>query len=328
MKTKWIRWLVLPLLLLLLCTGVSGAECTALVPVGQTVQLELCTEGVYVVGFDETRSPAREAGLKTGDLIVSVDAAPLQNAAQLGERVNDAGGAPLVFRLRRQGKDMGFTVTPVRTPEGWRLGVFVQDHVAGIGTITYFDPASGRFGALGHGVYLGGGSALSLIRGGTLTAAEIVGVVRGEAGTPGALRGRKLGETGAGRIEHNTDCGVFGVCPAGSWEGPALPVAARSQIRTGSAQIWSCVDGRSIGVYDVKITSVRRGAGDGKDLELRITDRRLLEKTGGIVQGMSGSPIIQDGRLVGAVTHVLVQDPACGYGIFIDRMLEADRTAA
>ena len=303
-----------------------AAQSEGLVPVGRTVGLELQMDGVYVVKFDsdDGTSPAEAAGLQVGDRIRAVDGAPMHRAEELRQRVEASRGEALLFLVERDGKALSFPVLPVSEPGGWRIGVYVRDRIRGLGTVTFFDPGSGLFGALGHGVNDSSGACLSIL-GGLATETEIASVRKGISGTPGALQGGVQPGPCLGRVEENTPRGIFGTAEEGIWDGDCLPVAAREEITTGPAEIWCNVEGREIRHYTAEIEALRFEAEPGKNLRIRITDEALLAKTGGIVQGMSGSPIIQNGKLVGAVTHVLVRDPTRGYGILLENMLEASR---
>lgn len=327
---RGIRRAALALALGLALAGpVQAAEPRALVPVGRTVGLELETDGVYVVEFEEgpEGSPGRAAGLKEGDRILTVDGRALETAAELRELVDRGAGAPVVLGIDRGGRSMSFRVRPVLQTEHWRLGVYVRDRISGLGTLTFYDPESGLFGALGHGVGQSPGALLRL-RGGLASETQVTEIQPGQAGTPGALRGQSSGGRPLGQVELNTERGLFGHCLPGTIAGEALPLAAREEVRTGPAEILCGLQGGEAERYGVEIEAVRLDRERCRDLRIVVTDPRLLAATGGIVQGMSGSPILQDGRLVGAVTHVLVQDPTRGYGILIGHMLEAAETAA
>ena len=309
---------------ILIGAGTVWAEEASLVPVGEAVSLRLETDGVYIVKLDgaDRAKPAALAGLKEGDRIVSVNGRALESVTQLQELVQSSGGAELILCVQRADRPMSFTVRPERGEQGWTIGAFVRDQVTGVGTVTWYDPATGVYGALGHGV--NEGDCLLPLAGGEAGAAEITGVLRGKAGEPGALRA--AGGAPIATVEKNTECGLFGHAENGIWTGETLPAAEKDQVRPGPAEILCCVEGSRPERYAVVIESLRYDRETGRDLTIRVTDSRLLEKTGGIVQGMSGSPILQDGRIVGAVTHVLVRDPTRGYGILIERMLDAAGT--
>ena len=290
-----------------------------LIPVGEVVGLSLRDGSVTVAAFHELHgAAARDAGIAIGDEILSLDGHKVDSAAELFEALKRSGGTVTVT-LRRDGKERQVRLCPAVTKDGPRLGVYVREGVTGIGTVTFFDPDSGAFGCLGHGISNSRG-ILAPMESGWVYDAAVESVKRGQVGEPGQLKGAVSSEIPIGTLRSNTARGVFGSC--GGWKGEALPVAAGAQVHPGAAQILSNVHGDEIALFDVQILRCRPGS-DGRDLLLKVTDPELLTATGGIVAGMSGSPIIQDGRLVGAVTHVLVNDPTRGYGIFIENMLDA-----
>jgi stage IV sporulation protein B len=201
------------------------------------------------------------------------------------------------------------------------LGVYLRQGTSGLGTVTFYDPKTGCFGALGHGVNGTSGQPLQM-REGSLFDATVLSVCKGQPGKPGQIMGQLLSENPLGTLEKNVTQGIFGKAAFAPDE--PLPVGDSSQVHTGSATIRSTVDSRGVQEYSVEIVKIYpNGSERSRNLLLRVTDQRLLATTGGIVQGMSGSPIIQDGKLIGAVTHVLVNDPTTGYGIFIENMLDA-----
>ena len=293
-----------------------------LIPGGQVVGLQLQEDCVTVAAFDEILGgAAREAGLKIGDTLVKIDDRPVTCAEDVLS-VLEEGPEAVSLTIRRGLKEHTLSLTPRETPEGKRLGIHLRQGIAGIGTITFYDPRTGLFGTLGHGVSTGKGGLLPMTRG-SACEAEVLSVQRGKAGTPGQLRGSAGGLPICGTLLKNTPQGVFGMAERG-WSGDAIPTAEFSEVHTGAATIRSTVSGRAVQEYSVEILKIYpEGRPDGRNFLLRITDPVLLEKTGGIVQGMSGSPILQDGKLVGAVTHVLVNQPDTGYGIFIENMLDA-----
>ena len=317
------RWPVLFLCAFLLLSGQAAARDWELVPLGQTAGLELQLDGVYVVRFDPDReqSPAGAAGLRVGDRILSVGGVPIRQAADLQARISAAHGEGLVFLVARGNRSMSFTVRPASTAAGWRIGVYVQDRILGLGTLTFYDPATGVFGALGHGVSDTEAHLLPFTEG-VATEAAVIGVRKGAAGSPGELQGSPERSVCLGLVEENTAQGIFGRLLQPPAAGRALPVASRAEITTGPAEIWSNVEGTEVRRYEIEIEGLSFSADRDRNLQLRVTDEALLARTGGIVQGMSGSPIIQNGKLVGAVTHVLVRDPSRGYGILIEHMLE------
>ena len=297
---------------------ISAAAAQLLIPVGKVVGLSLSEGSVTVVAFDDTLGgPAREAGLQVGDEIVTVDATTIDSAADLHHALERSDGTVRVTVSRNQ-KQHELSIAPSVTADGPRLGVYIREGVTGIGTITYYDPDSGTFGALGHGVSDARGK-LAQMNTGSIYPASVVSVKPGQTGKPGQLKGSVSGAVPIGQLQRNCPYGVFGSCKR--FSGEALPVGKAVQ---GPAEILSNINGDAVETFSVEITKLFDEDNDtGRDLMLCITDPQLLHVTGGIVAGMSGSPIIQDGKLVGAVTHVLVNDPQTGYGIFIENMLEA-----
>ena len=309
------------LLALVLLAGTALAALPdRLIPGGQAIGLQLQTDGVSIVELAQDNPCAREAGLRRGDVIRAIDGERVSTVRQVTAAVSASGGQALTIRYERGGKAAETAVQPQRTADGWRLGVFVRDSITGIGTVTYYDPENGTFGALGHGVC--DSSALLPLRSGLALPAAVTSVTRGEIGTPGALHGAVTGRSPCGTIRSNTERGIFGTMAPPQDISP-LPTAAAAQVHTGSATILSNVSGTETREYAVQIVSVEPNEPQGRNLRLAVTDSTLLAQTGGIVQGMSGSPVLQDGRLVGAVTHVLVNEPAAGYGILIENMLAA-----
>ena len=316
-------------LLALTATPLRTLAVDTLIPMGCAVGIELETEGVLVAGFSEVktdagvRTPAETAGVKTGDLITAVGGRQTHSAAELLTALAALDGSAVDVRLRRGAQELLLRVTPAKSSEGrWQLGLWLRDGVSGIGTVTYYDPESGEFGALGHGINDTDSGKLLPFDGGKLTGASVVDVVKGAPGKPGELCGKPNPDHVLGDLEKNTGCGVFGTA-AFEEAGVPVPVASEEEVKLGPATILSTVDGETVEEYAVEISRIYRQPEDHRFLMLTVTDPRLLEQTGGIVQGMSGSPILQDGKLVGAVTHVLLSDATRGYGISIREMLDA-----
>lgn len=307
------------LLSLLLTLGASAAMPEALIPGGNTIGLQLQLDGVSVVEFSND-VPA-QAGLRRGDLICKVDGTPVTTVAALSEAVASSQGRTLQLSVLRDGKEKTIKFAPTQTAEGWRLGLYVRDSITGIGTVTYYDPSDGTFGALGHGVNSGEAGELVPLRSGNALPSRVASVTRGKVGTPGALQGALCADGVCGNILQNTPQGIFGkMSPT---QTPAMPLATADEVHKGAAQILSNVQGTQVRSYDIQICAVYPNDAHDRNLLIEVTDPDLLAATGGIVQGMSGSPIVQDGKLVGAVTHVLIDDPTQGYGIFIETMLNA-----
>lgn len=292
-----------------------------LVPVGEVVGLELSTGNVTVAAFDDTLQVGRNGGLQIGDAILSIDGSAVTNAEDVRRALNQSDGS-VEITVSRRGQEKCIRLNPAITTDGPRLGVYLRQGITGIGTVTWYNPDTGAFGTLGHGVSSGKGDLLQMTSG-KIYPASIISVQKGKSGSPGQLKGALEADHLLGTISANTSQGVFGRAP-GVWTGEAIPVATFSEIHAGSALIRSTITGSVPQDYSVEILKIYpKTRSDGRNFLLKVTDPTLLGTTGGIVQGMSGSPIIQDGKLIGAVTHVLVNDPTTGYGIFIENMLDA-----
>ena len=293
-----------------------------LVPVGKVIGLQLQNDTLTVAAYDDLYGEAaRSAGLKIGDEIVEINGCSVSCAEDVRQVLKDTP-PPVNLTVRRGSKLASVALTPKQTENGPRMGVYLRQGISGIGTVTFYDPETGLCGTLGHGVSDGGGSLLQMTKGNAYEA-SVVAVKKGKSGDPGQLRGSAEGVDSFGTLLCNTPQGVFGTTHYG-WQGEMLPTAQYEQILPGPAKIRCQIQGEAVKEYSaeiLKIYPVTRT--DGRNFLLKITDPELLQCTGGIVQGMSGSPIIQDGKLVGAVTHVLVNDPTRGYGIYIENMLEA-----
>ena len=301
MKRHFSRLSIFFALLTLLPVKAFAAQ--RLVPVGQVIGLQLYNDTVTVAAYDDVLGgAAKAAGLKIGDRIVSINDTPITCAEDVRSAL-DSGGEELNLTVSRGGKQRALTLTPTQTGDGPRMGVYLRQGIAGIGTVTWYDPDTGAFGALGHGVCDSGG-LLKMTRGSAYEAA-VTEVKKGKSGDPGQLKGTARSVEPIAPLLRNTAQGVFGVTPRG-WRGEAVPVAAYSQIHTGEASILAQTSGE-VQEYSVEILKIYpQTRSDCRNFLLKVTDPALLRATGGIVQGMSGSPILQDGQLIGAVTHVCV----------------------
>ena len=318
MKRRFCR-IAAGILSIYLCAATVFAR--ELVPVGKVIGLELSAGTVTVAAFDDNFTCAREAGLQIGDALVSIDGTPIRSASDVRQALNRSDGT-VELTVSRDGREQHLRLSPEISASGPKLGIFLKQGITGIGTVTFYDPATHRFGTLGHGVNDSKGKLLPMTQGNAY-AANVISVQKGKAGDPGQLKGTLTDARFLGSLSGNTDRGVFGTAQDG-WTGEAIPVAAAEEVRLGGAVIRSTVDNGSPREYSVEILKIYpKNRDNSRNLLIRVTDPALLEATGGIVQGMSGSPIIQDGKLVGAVTHVLVNDPTRGYGIFIENMLDA-----
>lgn len=320
MKKTGKRLVAVALCLWMLPLKAHGAD--YLIPVGQVIGLELLSDSVCVAAFDEELgADAQKAGLKVGDEILDIDGRTIDSAQDVRLALERSDGQ-IRLRVLRDRKEHELCVMPRITTEGPKLGVYLRQGVTGIGTVTWYDPDTGKFGTLGHGVNDTQGRLVAMTAGRAYPA-SVLSVVRGKCGQPGQLRGGVDNPQVVGSLEKNTGRGVFGSTEIG-WSGEALEVASSGEIRTGQATIRSTVNGKEVRDYSVEILKIYpEKRAEGRNMLIRVTDPELLKRTGGIVQGMSGSPILQNGKLIGAITHVLVNDPTRGYGIFIENMLEA-----
>lgn len=318
--------------LLLALSGAANAE--RLIPGGQLIGVAVRSDGLLYVGATDLKklpSPARLAGLKSGDIIRTVDGQPVSDTQSLSERL--AAGKAVKLGVQRGEQELTFDVQPQKDERdgAYRIGAWVREGAAGIGTLTYVDPETGVYGALGHPITDSDSGTTFPVRAGALYEGELTGVVRGRRGVPGALEGEIVEEAPLGTIEWNDDTGIGGVfvrAAAGSALFPdGIETESANRVKTGRAQLLATVDENGPKLFDIDILRVDASA-DTRTFQIRVTDEALLEITGGIVQGMSGSPVIQNGRLIGAVTHVLVDDPTRGYAVGIERMREAAQAQA
>lgn len=269
-------------------------------------------------------SPADDAGILSNDIILSINGKKVSEIRDIIQTVRGSDGTPVSIVLKRGQKELQVSLTPKTCDDdhAFRLGVVLRDSSAGIGTVTFIQPDSMLFAGLGHGICDAVSGKVLQIRNGYISHVKINGICKGKAGVPGELRGI-LDSKKCGKLYANTEVGVFGIFTDGS-TADALPISVGNMrdVSVGDAKIRCTLDENTVEEYTIKICEINHNlASKTKNFVIEVTDPRLLEKTGGIVQGMSGSPIIQDGKLVGAVTHVLINDPTKGYGIFIENML-------
>ena len=298
-----------------------------LLAVGQPIGVKLFSDGVLVIGFSDGESPAKDCGLKKGDIITALDGTALDSIEALRACLNAGGGSDAALTVKRGSRTLTIEASPQRDVGGeYRLGAWVRDSMAGIGTMTFYDPESGIFGALGHGVTDADTGKLLPLDHGSIMDASVKAVKRGERAAPGELKGDFDLTRDSGTLFANTESGIFGKLSAEDAEKlrtQALPIAGKSELKTGKAQILATVEGKETRAYDIEIEKIYSSSGSTRNFLLHVTDEALLAQTGGIVPGMSGSVVLKDGKIVGAVTHVLLDDPTRGYGIFIENMLAA-----
>lgn len=311
-------------------TELYGEKTGLFYPGGMPFGVKFYTDGLVIAGFTDVpcekgnAAPAYDAGLRVNDVITKVNGIEVRSSAELLGLIADA---PLEVTYEREGREGSVIFTPVRSSEDgkYKTGMWIRDTTAGLGTITYIVPETGEFAGLGHGICDPATGELSNMTRGIVIDVAISGVTRGVKGTPGELRGYFTADK-TGVLLRNTRCGVYGAfdtIPFSKIPQPAMPAAARSEVKEGAAWIWSTLDDNEVKRYEIEIVRIDPDSADNRNFEIVVRDPALLERTGGIVQGMSGSPIIQNGKLAGAVTHVLIGDPTRGYGIFIENMLSA-----
>ena len=310
----------------------TGSE-NLLIPGGMPIGIYMETDGVMVLGTDEIKSsdgsstsPAKHL-VKDGDYIVGIDEEEVENKQELIEVMQNLSKKTVILHLRRKMEYIDVKIHPAKDEEGkYKLGIWVRDNVQGLGTITFLN-ANSEFGALGHGIHDVDTSELLEISEGTLYETSIQKIKKGQNGSPGGMEGIIVYNhyNVLGSITSNTETGIYGKIDRVDKvfkNQEAYPAASKEEIKTGKAYIRCAVSGE-VKDYEIQITKIDLHPGEvNKGIEIRVTDEELLRITGGIVQGMSGSPILQDGKIVGAVTHVFVQDSTKGYGIFIENMLE------
>jgi len=321
----------LALLLSVAPVALAAQMPTELVPVGQTVGITIKCDGVMVVALGDVEtdagmvSPAKTAGLRPGDVITQVGAEQIRSLAEFKAVIEEFDAEGMTVEINRGGQTLQVTLTPARDWSGATvLGLWLRDGMAGIGTVTFYDPVSGLFGALGHSVSDMETGALMPLGEGAIMPATVKSVRRGEAGAPGELQGEFDFTTKIGTLTENTLTGIFGQLEevAQFPQEKAIPIGDAKDIALGPAKILANISGKSIQEFDIEITRTFSG-GEDRNMMITVTDPALIAQTGGIVQGMSGSPIIQDGKIVGAVTHVLINNPEKGYGISIESMLRS-----
>jgi stage IV sporulation protein B len=301
---------------------------------GQSIGVLLRSRGIMVVGFAPITTsdgskvyPAKDQGMEIGDLIMQVDGKSITNENDLASAIDNKKDQSLEVKLRRQGKSITLPVKAVFCQETnrYRIGLYVRDGVIGVGTLTFVDPDTGQFAALGHVIMDADTKQGIDVLSGRVISASIQMIKPGKPGNPGEKIG-VFDEQGdiSGKILKNAGSGIYGIINSKSdsfQNAPRMEVAYAHQVHTGNAQMWTVVNGNNIEKWDIQIEKVFPHRDSGKGMIIKVTDPRLLSISGGIVQGMSGSPIIQDNKIVGAVTHVFLNDPSSGYGIFMDSML-------
>jgi stage IV sporulation protein B len=311
---------------------VSGNQVVAC---GNTIGVKMDIEGILVIGVSDVETengqkvlPSKDTGFKPGYIILEVNGKNMGGVDDLIAEIDKSSGKALKIKYKYGGTIGTANIKPVKAidDDRFHIGLWVRDSTAGIGTLTFFDPQTKSFGALGHGITDIDTGMLMPVESGEILESNILGVKMGRSGVPGELKGVFVEDTRLGSIEKNKETGIYGKLTDDAirkFVGKIYPVGLRSEIAEGPASILSNIDGKTIKEYSIEIQRVsRQNVNGSKGMIIKITDKELLETTGGIVQGMSGSPILQNGKIIGAVTHVLINDPTRGYGIFIEAMLK------
>jgi stage IV sporulation protein B len=314
--------------------AVNKVDDIEVIPGGTSVGVRLSSQGVLVVGYSDVEinkqkveSPSKLAGIEIGDIIINVDGKNVENTKSLIGLIKASDNDTANLTIIRNEQTIEKQIKIVHDGDEAKIGLWIRDTTAGVGTLTFIDSNSGVFGALGHPVTDSDTNQLFNIKEGELLDSSIMSIRKGENGSPGELKGIFIdGENSIGKIEKNTECGIFGTYKDKSnsrFKNNKVKVGFRDEITLGKASIITTIDDQGPKEYEVEIIKLfqQKEAGP-KSMLIKVTDSRLLEKTGGIVQGMSGSPIMQNGKIIGAVTHVLINKPDVGYGIYIDWMLE------
>lgn len=303
---------------------------TKVVPVGKVIGLKLYTNGVLIVGMTEIdgEKPYEYTGLKEGDTILEINNTEIDSIEKLKEVVNKSNGEELELKYLRDGTISVSNIKPVQTnTDEYKLGLWVRDAATGVGTITYYEPESGKFAALGHGIVDVDTDKLIDIESGEVVTSSIVAIKKGEQGIPGEIKGTIMNQTSIGEVTKNTDFGIYGnltnTASLNINSQKAIDVALRSEIKTGNAKVLCTLENGVTKEYDIEIKKIyANNNSDNKSMLIKVTDEDLLNQTGGIIRGLSGAPIIQNGKFCGAVTHVLVSDPTMGYAVFGDLMIK------
>lgn len=317
---------------------VDTIENVEVVPIGKIIGMKLYTNGVLIVGMSEVENienqlinPAKTCDIQEGDTIVKVNDTEIDDIESLKNVVNQSHGENVLLTLVRDGAVLTSNITPVQTEaEEYKLGLWVKDAATGVGTMTYYEKNTGNFAALGHGIVDSDTDKLIDIDSGEIVTSEIISITKAEVNNPGEIRGTIINQKTIGQVEKNTQFGIYGrldnLTSLNIDTSEALPVALRDEIKVGEATVLCSLDGKNSKPYNIKIEKINTSNNyDNKSMLIRVTDDELIQHTGGIIRGLSGSPILQNGKFVGAVTNVLVSNPEVGYAIFGDMMIKEMR---
>lgn len=314
---------------------VSSEMTKKVYPIGRLIGLKLYTNGVLVVGMSEIEGidgrkykPYENTGIREGDMIKSVNGNEIQNTTQLMSIINDSKGQDISIKYQRDNDEIYTTIKPVEMADkSYMLGIWVRDAAAGLGTLTYYDESNDSFAALGHGIQDVDTDKLLKISNGEIVTSQIISIVKGVPRRVGEIRGiidngKKIGE-----ISKNTELGVYGKVTNKEFINEIkleeVPVATREQIEIGKAKIYCELKNDQVGEYEIEIKKIyKNNSTDNKSMLIKVTDKNLLDITGGIIPGMSGTPIVQNGKFIGAITSVVLNDPTQGYAVFADMMIK------
>lgn len=310
--------------------NVSTVQNTKVIPLGNIIGIKLYSDGVLVIGMTEIegKKPYENTGIREGDLITKVDNVQVTTTQALIECVNKSKGQNVKIQYIREGTEYIANIEPVKTKENkYKIGLWVRDGAMGIGTATYYEPESGKIATLGHGIVDRDTDKLITIESGTLLTSTITKIKKGEEGIPGEIRGVINDSQKIGNINLNTEFGIYGKLEETNRLGidttNVLDVALKNEIKTGKATILLMLEDGIRKEYEIEIKKIyKNNTEDNKSMLIEITDSELIEKTGGIIQGMSGAPILQNGKFIGAITHVLVNNPIQGYAVFGETMIK------
>lgn len=310
--------------------NVSTVKNTKVVPLGNIIGIKLYSNGVLVIGMTEVegKKPYENTGIKEGDLITTVDNVTVTTTEELIKCVNNSQGKQVKIKYIREGTEYVTDIEPVKTKEDkYKIGLWVRDGACGIGTATYYDPGTGKIATLGHGIVDRDTDKLITIESGKLLTSTITKIKKGEKGNPGEIKGIINDNQTIGSINLNTDFGIYGnlkeINTLGIDKNNSLEIALKNEIKTGEATILLALEDEIRKEYKIEIKKIyKNNTEDNKSMLIEITDEKLIEKTGGIIQGMSGAPIIQNGKFIGAITHVLVNNPLQGYAVFGEIMIK------
>lgn len=317
---------------------IDTIENLEVVPIGKIIGLKLYTNGVLIVGMSEIEnmenklvSPFEGCNIQEGDTIVKVNETEIETIDNLKNVVNNSNGENVLLTLVRDGTIVTSNITPAQTEsDEYKLGLWVKDAATGVGTITYYEKNTGNFAALGHGIVDSDTDKLIDIDSGEVVTSDVMAITKADINSPGEIRGTIINQKTIGEVQKNTKFGIYGIldnlASLNIDTTKAMPVALRNEIKVGDAKLLCSLDGKNNQEYHIKIEKIyENNSYDNKSMLIRVTDKELIEKTGGIIRGLSGSPILQNGKFVGAVTNVLVSNPEIGYAIFGDMMIKEMR---